>query len=66
MFQPKVSKLIISFHQVMSAQDGTVRSIIDSAGFRLKRPTGLCVGEGSCYVYAVDIGAECVRKYRFK
>ena len=50
----------------MSAEDGTVRSIIDSAGFRLKRPTGLCVGADSCYVYAVDIGAECVRKYRFK
>merc|ERR1719273_128419 len=41
--------------KVMSAEDGTVRSVIDSAGFRLKRPTGLCVGEGSCYVYAVDI-----------
>ena len=49
----------------MSAEDGTVRSVIDSAGFRLKRPTGLCVA-ASCFVYAVDIGAECVRKYRFK
>ena len=64
--QPKVQVTNLITCQVMSAQDGTVRSIIDSAGFRLKRPTGLCVGDGSCYVYAVDIGAECVRKYRFK
>ena len=48
----------------MSAEDGTVRSTIDSAGSRLKRPTGLCVG--GCHVYAADIGGDCVRKYRYK
>ena len=52
--------------QVFDHSTGSLLSTIDSHGSRLKRPTGLAVsrrGEGSCYV--VDIGGECVRKYRY-
>ena len=48
----------------MRADDGRLRSTIDSAGSRLRRPTGLSVS-GS-FVFAVDIGADAVRKYRYR
>ena len=48
----------------MRAEDGRLTSTIDSAGSRLRRPTGLCVSGN--LVFAVDIGAEAVRKYRYK
>jgi len=40
--------------------------VIDSHGCKLKRPTGLAVSnaeDNHCYV--VDIGHDCVRKYRY-
>ena len=52
--------------QVFRLSCGSLLSQIDSHGSRLKRPTGLAVGgtgDGHCYV--VDIGGECVRKYRY-
>ena len=51
---------------MFSLSSGSLLSLIDSHGSRLKRPTGLAVGrrgDGHCYV--VDIGGECVRKYRY-
>ena len=53
--------------QVFDLETGEVMSSIDSHGAKLKRPTGLAVsklGEGTCYV--VDIGHDCVRKFRYK
>ena len=53
--------------QVFDLSDGSLLSVIDSHGSKLKRPTGLAVSlleENFCYV--VDIGHDCVRKYRYK
>ena len=47
--------------------EGQLLSVIDSHGCKLKRPTGLAVSmaeDNQCYV--VDIGHDCVRKYRYK
>ena len=52
--------------QVFSLASGGLLSLIDSHGARLKRPTGLAVSSrGDGHVYVVDIGGECVRKYRY-
>lgn len=56
-----------SYIQVFNISDGSLHSVIDSHGSKLKRPTGLAVSlfeENFCYV--VDIGHDCVRKYRYK
>jgi len=56
-----------SYIQVFDLSDGSLLSVIDSHGSKLKRPTGLAVSlleENFCYV--VDIGHDCVRKYRYK
>jgi len=56
-----------SYIQVFDLTDGALLSVIDSHGSKLKRPTGLAVSlleENFCYV--VDIGHDCVRKYRYK
>merc|ERR1719220_1295444 len=56
-----------SYIQVFNLSDGALLSVIDSHGSKLKRPTGLAVSsyqENFCYV--VDIGHDCVRKYRYK
>ena len=53
--------------QVYDLSDGSLLSVIDSHGCKLKRPTGLAVSnfeDNFCYV--VDIGHDCVRKYRYK
>lgn len=53
--------------QVFNFQEGTLHSVIDSHGEKLKRPTGICVSPlGDRYAYIVDIGADCVRKFRYK
>ena len=56
-----------SYIQVFNKDEGTIHSIIDSHGSKLKRPTGLALGK-KCdgFAYVVDIGNECVRKYRYK
>lgn len=56
-----------SYIQVYDLSEGTLLSVIDSHGCKLKRPTGLAVSnaeDNHCYV--VDIGHDCVRKYRYK
>jgi len=56
-----------SYIQVFDVSDGALLSLIDSHGSKLKRPTGLAVSsfqDNFCYV--VDIGHDCVRKYRYK
>jgi len=56
-----------SYVQVFNGADGTLRSVIDSQGSRLKRPTGVAVGRpGDNHVFVVDIGHDCIRKYRYK
>ena len=56
-----------SYVQVFNLQDGTLHSVIDSHGSKLKRPTGVAVGtRGDAHAYVVDIGHDCVRKYRYK
>jgi len=55
-----------SYVQVFNG-DGLLRSVIDSQGSKLKRPTGVAVGRpGDNHVYVVDIGHDCIRKYRYK
>ncbi len=51
--------------QVYNKDDGQLVSVIDSHGSKLRRPTGLAVSLASGHVYVVDIGGECVRKYRY-
>ena len=47
--------------------DGSLVSVIDSHGSKLRRPTGVAVGRSRSdgHTYVVDIGGECVRKYRY-
>ncbi len=47
-------------------ETGELYSSIDSHGCRMKRPTGLAVlGDGERHLVLVDIGFDCVRKYRY-
>lgn len=56
-----------SYIQVFNMEDGSIHSLIDSHGVKLKRPTGMSLGKNSDgFAYVVDIGSECVRKYRYK
>lgn len=56
-----------SYIQVFNKDDGSIHSVIDSHGSKLKRPTGVSLGKcRDGYAYVVDIGNECVRKYRYK
>jgi len=56
-----------SYIQVFNYNDGTLHSVIDSHGSKLKRPTGISVSpNGDRHAYLVDIGNECVRKFRYK
>jgi len=56
-----------SYIQVFNLTDGTQYSMIDSHGSKLKRPTGVAVGcRGDAHAYVVDIGHDCVLKYRYK
>jgi len=56
-----------SYIQVFNKDDGSIHSHIDSHGSKLKRPTGVSLSQNSDgFAYVVDIGNECVRKYRYK
>lgn len=56
-----------SYIQVFSLKDGSLHSVIDSHGSKLKRPTGVAVSQSDDnFAYVVDIGHDCVRKYRYK
>ena len=67
--------------QVFNYEEGSLHSVIDSHGTRLRRPTGellllnlplhlLPSLPGLCvgdrFAYIVDIAADCVRKFRYK
>lgn len=56
-----------SYIQVFNKDDGSIHSVIDSHGSKLKRPTGVSLSKSrDGFAYVVDIGNECVRKYRYK
>lgn len=57
-----------SYVQVFNQnKEWELHSVIDSHGSKLKRPTGVAVGKSEDgFVFVVDIGHECVRKYRYK
>ena len=44
---------------------GELYSSIDSHGCKMKRPTGLAVMARERSLVLVDIGFDCVRKYRY-
>lgn len=50
--------------QIFSLQDGTLLSTIDSNEHKLKRPSGLAT---TCdhHLIAVDLGHDCLKKYRY-
>ena len=55
-----------SYIQVFRLEDGSLYSVVDSHGSKLKRPTGVAVSAmGTNHLYVVDIGHDCVRKYRY-
>ena len=60
--------------KVFNMSDGSLISVIDSHGSKLRRPTGVAVARSQGghdddndggHTYVVDIGGECVRKYRY-
>lgn len=53
-----------SFIQVFKLDTGSLYSVIDSHGCKMKRPTGLAVMQDR-HLVVVDIGNDCVRKYRY-
>eukprot|EP00095_Tigriopus_kingsejongensis_P011158 maker-scaffold259_size234575-snap-gene-1.18 protein:Tk11158 transcript:maker-scaffold259_size234575-snap-gene-1.18-mRNA-1 annotation:"tripartite motif-containing protein 3" len=54
-----------SFIQVFKFASGDLYSTIGSEGCRMKRPTGIAVMENERHLVVVDIGKDCVRKYRY-
>ena len=53
--------------KIFDQESGAETSVIDSWGHKLRRPTSVCAGvKNSEFLYVVDIGSDCVRKYRFK
>ena len=55
---------LIFFLQVFNFDTGSLYSLIDSHGCKMKRPTGLAVMNDR-HLVVVDIGNDCVRKYRY-
>jgi len=53
-----------SFIQVFRLEDGSLYSVVDSHGSKMKRPTGLSVTNDR-HLVVVDIDLACVRKYRY-
>lgn len=55
-----------SYVQVFNLSDGSIYSVIDSHGSKLKRPTGVATStKDTDHLYVVDIAHDCVRKYRY-
>ncbi|GBM76538.1 Tripartite motif-containing protein 2 [Araneus ventricosus] len=54
-----------SFVQVFSYQSGNLQFIIDSHDGKLKRPSGLDVTE-DFHVIVVDLGNDCIKKFRYR
>ncbi|XP_049778139.1 tripartite motif-containing protein 2-like isoform X1 [Schistocerca cancellata] len=53
-----------NYVQVLRFSDGTLVSTIDSHESRLKRPSGMAV-TSDFHVIVVDLGNDCVKKYRY-
>ncbi|XP_048519035.1 tripartite motif-containing protein 2 isoform X1 [Dendroctonus ponderosae] len=53
-----------TFLQVLSAHDPAVNQHIDSHDSKLKRPAG-CAVTGDLHVIVVDLGNNCIKKYRY-
>lgn len=50
---------------VFNLDSGELYSTIDSHGSKMKRPMGLAVLDGEKTIVVVDIGSNCIRKYRY-
>lgn len=53
-----------TYIHLLSLSDKTINQYIDSNETKLKRPSGLAVTEDH-HVIAVDLGNNCVKKYRY-
>lgn len=53
-----------NYVQVLSLTDKTLNSIIDSYEMKLKRPSGIALTFDN-HVIVVDLGNNCVKKYRY-
>lgn len=53
-----------NFLQVLNLKEGKVESTVDSNESKLKRPSGIAVTK-DFHVIVVDLGNDCVKKYRY-
>jgi tripartite motif-containing protein 2/3 len=53
-----------NYIQVLRFSDGGLISTIDSHDYRLKRPSGMAVTSDH-HIIVVDLGNNCVKKYRY-
>jgi tripartite motif-containing protein 2/3 len=53
-----------NYVQVLRFTEGTLISTIDSYDSRLKRPSGMAVASDH-HIIVVDLGNDCVKKYRY-
>lgn len=59
------AKSFIQVFKIGGEESGMLCSTIDSHGCKMKRPTGLAVMNDNRHLVMVDIGSDCVRKYRY-
>lgn len=50
--------------QIMNLRNKTILSTIDSIDYKLKRPSGIAVTNDN-HVIVVDLGNDCIKKYRY-
>lgn len=53
-----------NYIQVLSLTDTNINNHIDSHDSKLKRPSGVAVTTGN-HVIVVDLGNNCIKKYRY-
>lgn len=53
-----------NYLQVLSLTDSSVNNMIDSHDQKLKRPSGIAITSDN-YVIVVDLGNNCIKKYRY-
>lgn len=53
-----------NYLQVLSLTDSSVNNMIDSHDQKLKRPSGIAVTSDN-HVIVVDLGNNCIKKYRY-
>ncbi|GLV35927.1 thin [Carabus blaptoides fortunei] len=53
-----------NFLQLLNLKEGIVAGTVDSSESKLKRPSGIsCTND--CHVIVVDLGNDCIKKYRY-